>query len=441
MMQRLRTDLAHHATISPQRVNQLREHYHAAMFDNVMPWWIEHSLDQEEGGYYSHLDREGKPFTSDKYTWMNGRQIWMLSHLYNTHEQRPEWLNAARLGVDFLLKYAFRDDGKMYFRFTRNGQPRSKVLSLYSELFTAMGFAEYSKATDNETFWDHAITMYDSITSRLGCADDTPLLSYPLNTEFHLHSHDMCRITIAEVFDEVRPNARFREDMKLSVDSILSRHWKPEMGPSPDQGVLLENVAMDGSPMLDIMEGRMFHPGHAVESAWMMMEVALKQNNQPLFDTAIDIVLSALNHGWDETFGGIRYITNYDWTPTHDLGADLKLWWPHSEALYALLLAWACTGRKDVSDWYEKVHQYTFTHFPDPEHGEWFGYLNRDGSPVWTTKANGWKGCFHLPRVLYRCYELLESMVQEPTDEKRMPLPHANQNRTVSQDTSNKLDR
>ena len=181
--------------------------------------------------------------------------------------------------------------------------------------------------------------------------------------------------------------------------------------------MLLENVGMDGSPLLDIVECRMFHPGHAIESAWMLMEIALKQDNQKLFDTAVDITLASLNHGWDREYGGIRYITNYDWTPTHDLGADLKLWWPHSEALYALLLAWTCTGREDVGRWYEEVHHWSFDHFPDTQHGEWYGYLNRDGSPIWTAKANGWKGCFHLPRVLYRCYKLLDSIVDGVVDE------------------------
>ena len=429
MVKLIRTDRDHRVTIPLHRATELQEYYRAALFDDVMPWWMDHSLDQEYGGYYSHLARDGRPFTTDKYTWMNGRQVWMLGRLYNTHEQRPEWLDAARLGVDFLLKHAFRNDGKMNFRLTRDGKPRSNVLSLYSELFTAIGFAEYSKATHDDWFWDRALNMYETITSRLGCADDTPLLSYPLQTDFHLHSHDMCRVTIAKVFNEIRPDARFREDMKVSVESVLGRHWKPEMGPSPDRGVLLENVAMDGSPMLDVMEGRMFHPGHSIESAWMMMEVALEQQNQVFFDTAIDIMLAALHHGWDEAFGGIRYVTNYDWTPTHDLGADLKLWWPHSEALYALLLSWACTGRKELVDWYEKVHQYTFTHFPDPEYGEWFGYLNRDGSPVWTMKANGWKGCFHSPRALYRCYQLLDSMVEKPDTKVPSTIFHMNPNK------------
>ena len=57
------------------------------------------------------------------------------------------------------------------------------------------------------------------------------------------------------------------------MESILTRHWKPDLQ------VLLENVAMDGSPMFDLTEGRMIHPGHAIESAWMLMEIALGTTN------------------------------------------------------------------------------------------------------------------------------------------------------------------
>ena len=142
--------------------------------------------------------------------------------------------------------------------------------------------------------------------------------------QFHLHAHDMCRITVAWVFNEIRPSQRFEDDLTLSVESIVGRHWKPELH------ALLENVAMDGSPMLDLPEGRMFHPGHAIESAWMLMEIARKRDDQALLQTAVDIILASLEHGWDQEYGGLRYITNIDWTPTHALEAE-------SEALVAAL--------------------------------------------------------------------------------------------------------
>jgi len=390
-----------------KRLQQLKDHYHSALFDDVVPWWEKHSLDREYGGYYSLLERDGRVWATDKYMWMNGRELWMFSHLYNFHRKNPSWLDAAKLGKDFILRHAFQPEGKMYFRLTRDGRPVSKVLSIYTEVFASIGMAELSRAASDDELWNKAMAMYDFLIPRFGRPSDTALLGYAIDAQLHLHAHDMCRITVSWVYNETRPHNRFEDDLRLSVESIIGRHWKPELH------VLLENVAMDGSALLDMPEGRMFHPGHAIESAWMVMEVAEKRENRNWIDTAVDIVLASLEHGWDKEYGGLRYITNIDWTPTHELGANLKLWWPHCEALYALLLGWSLTGRDDLWQWYEKVHEYTFSRFPDPEFGEWFGYLDRDGSPVWTAKANGWKGFFHLPRVLFRCYRLLDRLVSE----------------------------
>jgi N-acylglucosamine 2-epimerase len=299
----------------------------------------------------------------------------------------------------------------MYFRLSREGRPRARSLSLYTECFAAMGFAELSaamgnratgnRATGDRAMWDRAVAMVERILPRLGAPSDTAMLGYPIDAQFHLHAHDMMRLTVAWVLNAIEPRERWEEEISLSVRSLLEKHWKPELG------VLLENVAPDGQPLLDLPEGRMVHPGHAIESAWMLMEVARARDDAALMQTAIDIVLSSLAIGWDEQYGGLRYLRNLDGTPTHPLEVDMKLWWPHGETLYALLLAWAHTGRSDLRAWYERVHEYTFDHFPDREHGEWFGYLNRDGSPAFTAKANGWKGFFHVPRIMLRACQLL----------------------------------
>lgn len=71
-----------------------------------------------------------------------------------------------------------------------------------------------------------------------------------------------------------------------------------------------------------------------------------------------------------------------------------KLWWVHLETLVALSKAYLHTQNPIIWNWYKKVHQYTWKHFPDPEHGEWYGYLNRQGDPLLTLKGGKWKGCF-----------------------------------------------
>ena len=420
--------------IPEQRAAALGEHYRAALLDDVIPWWAKHSPDRQQGGFYSCLERDGHAYAGDKFTWMLAREVWMFSHLYNRHRQNPEWLELAQHGAEFLLRHAFLPEGKLHFRFTRDGKPLASCLSLYSEVFTAIGFAELSRAANDPAVWQRAVKMYERILPRLGQPSDTALLGYPLNARFHLHAHDMVRMTIAWVFNELDPQSVWHDDLTRSVKSILERHWKPDLG------VMLENVGMDGQPMLDLPEGRMIHPGHAIESAWMLMEIALGPKaagapangnghqattappNDALMQTAIDIVLQSLERGWDQQYGGLRYVLSIDSSPSHVLEADLKLWWPHCETLYALLLAWAYTGREDIAQWYEKVHDYTFGNFPDAEFGEWYGYLNRDGSPVFTAKATAWKCCFHLPRVLLRCHQLLSR--REKSTPGTMQGPH-----------------
>jgi len=89
---------------------------------------------------------------------------------------------------------------------------------------------------------------------------------------------------------------------------------------------------------------------------------------------------------------------------------DMKLWWPHNEALYATLLAYHLTGAEKYEKWYEKLHEYVYARFPDTQHGDWFKYLHRDGTISSTVKGNRWAGPFHLPRMQYNCWKLLGEM-------------------------------
>lgn len=96
--------------------------------------------------------------------------------------------------------------------------------------------------------------------------------------------------------------------------------------------------------------------------------------------------------------------------PPQQLEWDQKLWWVHIETSIALLKAYKLTKDKRCWEWFEKVHEYTWAHFADPEYGEFFGYLNRQGNPLLTLKGGKWKGCYHVPRGMYQCWKTLEEM-------------------------------
>ena len=101
----------------------MRETYRRALLDDVIPFWLKHGLDREHGGIITCLDRDGAILDTDKSVWFQGRAGWMFATLYNTVEQRAEWLDAARSCVEFSRQHCFAPDGKMYFSVTREGRP------------------------------------------------------------------------------------------------------------------------------------------------------------------------------------------------------------------------------------------------------------------------------------------------------------------------------
>jgi N-acylglucosamine 2-epimerase len=177
----------------------------------------------------------------------------------------------------------------------------------------------------------------------------------------------------------------------------------------PADNIIVENVSPNGQ-RVDSFEGRLLNPGHAIEAMWFTMDIAQRRGDHALVEKAVDVALSMLERGWDREFGGIFYFLDRLGYPPQQLEWDQKLWWVHVEALVALALGYALTRRGDCLDWYVRLHDYTWGHFPDPQHGEWFGYLNRRGEVLLPLKGGKWKGCFHVPRGLLRCMQIFESL-------------------------------
>ena len=110
--------------------------------------------------------------------------------------------------------------------------------------------------------------------------------------------------------------------------------------------------------------------------------------------------------GWDREYGGILYFVDVNGLPVQEYWHDMKFWWPQNEAIIATLLAYQLTGESKYAQWHSMIHDWAYSHFPDAEHGEWFGYLHRDGSISSTAKGNLWKGPFHLPRMQLICWQI-----------------------------------
>ena len=219
----------------------------------------------------------------------------------------------------------------------------------------------------------------------------------------------MILIATTQALREVDNEPLYKEVVDLCMKDVFENFVHKELK------VLLECVGPNGE-VIDNPQGRCINPGHAIETSWFLMEEGLFRKDNEIIKKALDILDWSLERGWDKEYGGILYFVDLDGKSPEQLEWDMKLWWPHNEALYALLLAHHITGDSKYEEWYEKVHKWTFSHFPDPEYGEWYGYLHRDGTVSLPIKGSAFKCPFHLPRYLMNGMQLLEKMYVETDD-------------------------
>ena len=148
------------------RFGELAALYRDALFEDVIPFWEEHSVDWEQGGYLTCLDRTGNVFDTDKFVWLQARQMWTFSMLYNQVEKRDDWLAIARNGADFLKEHGMGQGGNWYFALDRQGKPLVQPYNIFSDCFAAMAFGQYALASGDEQAEEIALQTYQNILRR-----------------------------------------------------------------------------------------------------------------------------------------------------------------------------------------------------------------------------------------------------------------------------------
>ena len=378
----------------------LGKSYRTGLLEDTLPFWFPGSVDEEFGGYLTMRDRDGSLIDDDKSVWTQGRFAWILATLCNTVEARPEWLAGAKSGVDFLRAHCFDEDDRMFFLVTRDGKPLRKRRYFFSEAFAIMALAAYGRAAQDEEAMEQARQLFrlcvEYMEGRLPVGEPKwtevrPSKSIGAPMIFLQVAQQLVEGVGDELAEEMIDG--FIEEIRLFVKDDLE--------------CVMEQVAPDGA-VIDHIDGRTLNPGHAIEAAWFILHEARRRGgDEDLVKLGCRMLDYMWRRGWDQEFGGIRYFADVDGKPVQEYWHDMKFWWPHNEAIIATLLAYKVTGDPKYAQWHRQVHNYAHETFHDSEHGEWFGYVHRDGRLSSTVKGNHFKGPFHLPRMQWYCWQLL----------------------------------
>ena len=351
-------------------IDALIKQYHDELHERVLPFWLEHSQDKEYGGYFTCLDRDGSVFDTDKFMWLQGREVWLFSMLCNKEGIRPEWLECARQGAEFMLRYGHDGDYNWYFALTRDGKPLVDPYNIFSYTFATMAFAQLHKATGEERYAEATRRTFQHIMERW----DNPKARW---NKAHAGSRDMralapsmilCNLLL-EIEHLIEPQL-VEESIEKALGDVMNDFYRPELG------LVVEHMNADGT-LSDTFDGRLINPGHTLETMWFVMDLARRRGDEELIRKAVEIGLNTLDFGWDKEHGGIFYFMDRKGCAPQQLEWDQKLWWVHIESTIAMLEGYLLTGDERCKAWFEKLHDYTWSHFRDEEHPEWFGYAQR----------------------------------------------------------------
>ena len=420
--------------MNENETRRLYDFYSDELRNNILRFWLPRCEDTQFGGYLNCFDNRGTKLVShDKYTWSQGRFLWMFSKLATTkaplfsETERKEFLRLAETGYEFIKDHCLiaKDDWRCVFLTERDGTPKrvgnydTLDMSIYADCFVVIGMAAYSIAAGNPEAYDFAKKLYNSIKDRID-RNEFNTLPYPLDVAYRAHGIPMILTNVAKELYEaalVHDKAScpgLLSDMDRTATDVVT-HFMDR------NHIIHEVITKDDSPVPGLL-GQHANPGHSIEDSWFIYDAAKLLNKSDLAKTAAQIMKKSFEIGWDEQFGGILHFVNLDGEklefnsesnePTVTLvkgGWGDKLWWVHSETLYASLLFYTITKDEEYLRIHDKTFAYVFNHFknPDTSIGEWIQILTREGLSQDKVVALPVKDPFHITRNLLLICELL----------------------------------
>ncbi|GAA3411460.1 AGE family epimerase/isomerase [Paenibacillus hodogayensis] len=430
----------------------LRVFYEDHLKRVLLPFWLR-SSDEEHGGYFNCYDNTGEKLVStDKYTWSQGRFVWMYAKLASMSTdtfdsgERDRFLKLAESGAKFLMDHCLLDNGNCAFVMERTGDPKLNPpnerydSSIFADCFVVAGLAKYAATADSADSLSFARTLYRSIIGRIE-SGQYEMAPYPTPDGYRSHNIPMILLNVTQELLEAEEalgtasggaesgtaesdtTEWLRGNMRMFLQEIMDHFVDTD-------GVLNEMIGADRS-RVDSLLGRYCNPGHSIEDMWFVIHAAMKLGMEPYIGKAVRTAKKMVELGWDDEYGGLLLFVDRDGgQPRGDRSGiehtgmvgqigqnwDNKLWWVHSEALYTTMLGYSLTGDERLLTDYRAIHDYTFRTFPHPDErvGEWIQIRRRNGEPIDKVVALPVKDPYHIIRNVILIIELLDRMKNGP---------------------------
>ena len=417
-------------------VIKIKEEAHNHLVNELLPFWTSRMVDEKNGGFLTHFDKEGRDTGEDEKSLIaQTRCLYTLASAHRAGYGDGKLAAMARHGADFLINKMWdRTNEGFYWMMDRKGNVKIDKKIIYGQSFAIYSLSEYTMATGDKRGIEYAEKVFDLIQKY--CAD-TMYGGYwemferdwtlrgpgsaggdrkTLDVHMHLMEaftalyectgRDVHRRKLLEVIDILQHrinHPRYRTGIpQFFKDWTIAPQIKFEIIWGWDR------FTGEGKKT-NVTDNTCY--GHNAEFAWLLIHALEILNiNKDLYrDDFHTIFEHIVNNGIDTEFGGV-YVEG-----PHSGGVSdrEKEFWQQAEVLTALLDAWLIF--KDPRYWesYKNVHRFVFDKMINKGVGEWYPLLTREGEPIWTHMGHSWKINYHTVRSMILSIQRLNMILSD----------------------------
>jgi mannobiose 2-epimerase len=379
--------------------------------ENILPFWIEHAVDKERGGFYGEISNT-RVVDKDapRGALLSSRILWTYAAAYKRY-RAPEYLEMARWAYDDLLS-RFWDEthGGLYWMVGANGELIRPRKQIYGQAFGIYAFAEYYSATGEQDALDKAIAIFrlmeehshdpehggyfEAYTRDWRLESDLRLSDIDMNEmkSMNTHLHVMeAYANLMRVWDDEELRVRQAENVDIMIHRIIS--------PEAFHTLLFFDEAWNS---------RVDHIsyGHDIETNWLLVESAEVLGDEHRIAEAKALAVKMAQAIYDEGLDAEGGLVN-DGDASGITDPDFE-WWPQAEAAVGFLNAYQLSGQPHFLQASLRSWDFIETYFTDRQHGEWFRHVTKNHVVDHAAaKVSFWKCPYHNGRA---CMELIDRL-------------------------------
>lgn len=398
------------------RLLKLRDELEVNLKGNIMPFWTENMVDNENGGFYGRINVYNQVFPKeDKGGILNARILWTYSAAYRVTRDTA-YLNIARRAKDYTLKYFIdKQYGGAYRSVKYTGEPSDTRKQTYTQSFFIYGLAEYARATGDKEALEAAKSIFE-------CFEKYAIDS-EYNGYYEVFTRDWQRSR-----DKLISERTDRDEKTMNTSLHLMEAYANLYRVWPDDRLRGRVVSMIEIFLDKIIDKNSFHLinfldrnwnstsaidsyGHDIEASWLLYEAAALVNEPELLSKVKEASIGIANAAAEGLQPDGSMIDEKD-NATGEVRMT-RSWWPQVETVVGYVNTYELTGDEKYLGYALKNWEYTKNHLVDYQNGGWYTSVNEAGVPGRGDKGGFWVCPYHNGRM---CLEIIERVERSGHD-------------------------